>query len=400
MSTKQWLNIIGIGEDGIDGLSPEAGKLLTDAEIIIGGNRHHALTADLKAERLQWPSPFDAMIDTIRSYKGRKIVILVTGDPLWYSVGARIMKAIPADEIRFHPQVSAFQWAAARLGWSLADVETLTVHGRHVEQTIPYFVPDARLLVLTKDHTTPTDIARLLTERGYGDSEMTVLGSLGGPLETRVDTIASNWHATAPDFHLLAITCKSRPGTPILPPGPGLPDDAFSHDGMITKSEIRALTIAHLGPQRGALLWDLGCACGSVAIEWMRGARDAEAIGIDTRTDRLEMARENATRLGTPRLKLIEGRMPDALAELPAPDAIFIGGGLSDELAEIAFDALKPHGRLVANAVTLESEALLSELHQRMGGSLIRLSVSRAKPVGPYRGWKPMMPVTQWSLRR
>ena len=191
---------------------------------------------------------------------------------------------------------------------------------------------------------------------------MSVLGSLGGPLETRIDAIAADWTATAPDFHLLAITCKSRPGTPVLPSGPGLPDDAFTHDGMITKSEVRALTIARLSPQRGELLWDLGCACGSVAIEWMRGARDAEAIGIDHRVDRLEMARENANKLGTPRLKLVEGRMPDALNELPAPDAIFIGGGLTEELAELTFNALRPHGRLVANAVTLESETLLAEL--------------------------------------
>ena len=395
-----WLDIIGIGEDSIDGLSSEALTLIEEAEVIIGGARHHMLAPGLKAERLAWPSPFDAMIDTICSLKGKRLVILVTGDPLWYSVGARITKAIPANEIRFHPQVSAFQWAAARLGWSLADVETLTVHGRHVEQAIPFFAPGARLLVLTKDHTTPPDMARLLTERGYGDSEMSVLGSLGGPLETRIDGTASDWNATAPDFHLLAITCKSRTGTPILPPGPGLPDDAFTHDGMITKAEIRALTIARLAPQRGALLWDLGCACGSVAIEWMRAARDAEAIGIDHRTDRLEMARENAIRLGTPRLKLIEGRMPEALTELPAPDAVFIGGGLTEELAELAFHALKPHGRLVANAVTLESEALLADLHQRLGGALTRISIARAKPVGPYRGWSPAMPVTQWSLRR
>lgn len=398
--SEPWLNIIGIGEDGIDGLSRAARQLIDNAEVIIGGQRHHTLTPDLKAERLEWPSPFDAMIDTIRSLKDKRLVILVSGDPLWYSVGARISRAIPVEEITFHPQTSAFQWAAARLGWSLADVETLTVHGRPAEQIIPYFVPEARLLVLTKDRTTPTEIARLLTARGFGDSELTVLAALGGPDEARFEGIAADWQSEVPDFHLLAITCKSRPGTPIPASAPGLPDDAFCHDGMITKSEVRALTLSRLEPQRGQLLWDLGCGCGSVAIEWMRAARDAEAIGIDHRADRLEMARENAVQLGTPRLKLIEGRMPEALNGLRAPDAIFIGGGLTDELVEICFDALKPHGRLVANAVTLESEARLIELQTRLGGALTRIAIARAKPVGPYRGWRQMMPVTQWSLRR
>ncbi len=398
---SQWLDIIGIGEDGVEGLSAEARALVEAAEVIIGGTRHHQLVPGLKAERLAWPSPFDAMIDTILGLRGRRLVILVTGDPLWYSVGARITKAIPASEIRFHPQLSAFQWAAARLGWSLADIETLTVHGRPVEQIIPFFAPGARLLVLTRDATTPGDVARLLTERGYGDSEMVVLGSLGGPDETRIERVASGWGDTrAPDFHLLAITCKARPGTPLLTHGPGLPDEAFAHDGQITKSEIRTLTLARLAPQRGALLWDLGCGCGSVGIEWMRAARDAEAIGVDARSDRLEMARANALTHGTPRLKLIESRLPNALDGLPPPDAIFIGGGLGEELAERAFDALKPHGRLVANAVTLESEALLIELQGRLGGTLTRLSVVRAKPVGGFRGWSPMMPVTQWSLNR
>jgi precorrin-6B C5,15-methyltransferase / cobalt-precorrin-6B C5,C15-methyltransferase len=396
---KPWLHIIGIGEDGADGLSSEALQLIEDAEVILGGDRHHSLIPDLKAERIAWPSPFNAMIDTIRSYKGRRFVILVTGDPLWYSVGARILKSIPAEEVIFHPQLSAFQWAAARMGWSLADIETLTVHGRSVEQIIPFFSPGARMIALTRDHTTPPQVARLLTERGYGDSEMVALSALGGPNEARFEGTAADWGPEVPDFHVLAITCKARPGTPLLTNGSGLPDDAFEHDGKVTKSEVRALTIARLEPQRGALLWDLGCGSGSVAIEWMRAARDAEAVGIDARSDRLEMARRNATKLGAPRLRLVEGTLPDAIGDLPPPNAIFIGGGLTEELAERCFDALKPHGRMVVNAVTLESEALLAELHGRFGGWLTRLAVSRAAPVGAFRGWKPMMPVTQWSLR-
>ncbi len=392
-----WLDIIGIGEDGLDGLSPAAHALVEGAEVIIGGSRHHAL-ANTQAERISWPSPFDAMIDTIRAQQGRRVVVLVTGDPLWYSVGARILKAIPAEEITFHPQLSAFQWAAARMGWSLADTETLTVHGRAPEQAIPFFAPGARLLILTKDWTTPEAIAALLCRTGYGDSTMTVLAALGGPREERFDGTAADWAKDVPDFHTLAVECRST-GQPLMP-GPGLPDDAFEHDGKMTKSELRALTVAALCPTRGALLWDIGLGCGSVAIEWIRSTRDAEAIGLEPRPERRAIAARNALTLGAPRLDIRDATAPDGLAGLPAPDAVFIGGGLSTASVETSLKALRPHGRLVANAVTLESEALLLDLQAQYRGDLRRVAVSRAEPVGPYRGWRSLMPVTQWVLRR
>lgn len=397
---SKWLDIVGIGEDGMDGLTPATRAVVEAAEVIVGGDRHHALSPQVTAERLAWPSPFDAMIDTIRGLRGRRAVVLVTGDPLWYSVGARILRAIPAEEITFHPQLSAFQWAAARMGWSLADLETLTVHGRPVEQAIPFFAPDARLLILTRDETTPGDIARLLTERGYGDSRMTVLGALGGPRETRIDGVAKDWDAESPAFHTLAVECRAVPGAKVLARGPGLPDDAFEHDGKMTKAEVRAVTLANLAPRRGATLWDIGCGCGSVAIEWLRLARDGAAIGIEPLAERRAIAGRNAMTLGAPRLKLVEGRAPEALEGLPAPDAVFIGGGLSAAVIDAALAALRPHGRLVANAVTLESEAILMAAQAEHGGTLTRLAVARAEPVGPFRGWRPLMPVTQWSLAR
>ncbi|MEO1503228.1 MAG: precorrin-6y C5,15-methyltransferase (decarboxylating) subunit CbiE [Pseudomonadota bacterium] len=403
MTAAPWLHVVGIGEDGMDGLSSAARALVEAAEVIVGGDRHHSLSPNVTAERLSWPSPFDAMIDVIRAQRGRRVVILVTGDPLWYSVGALLQRAIPADEIAYHPQLSAFQWAAARLGWSLADLETLTVHGRPPEQAVPFFAPGARLLLLTKDRTTPGAVARLLRDHGYGASRMHVLGALGGADETILRGVAGQWAAEdpadhAPDFHLLAVECSAEDGATVLARGPGLPDDAFRHDGKMTKQEIRAVTLAKLWPRRKALLWDVGAGCGSVAIEWMRAARDAEAIGIEPNADRRAMAAENALALGAPRLKLVEGTAPSALDGLPAPDAVFIGGGLSEPVFEAAWAALKPHGRLVANAVTLESEALLMDLHARHGGDLVKLAVSRADAVGPYRGWRPLMPVTQWSL--
>ena len=405
-----WLTIIGIGEDGVAGLSAAARAALAKAETVLGGDRHHDLAGATEARRISWPSPFDAMIETIAAHRPRPMVVLATGDPLWYSVGARIATAIPAEEITFHPQISAFQWAACRMGWSLADVETLTAHGRPAEQVIPWFWPGARLLILTAGPDTPGEIARLLTERGYGGSSLAVLAHLGGPRELRIDGTAAEWAVTTPDipaFHTLAVTCEGRPER-LLPRLPGLPDAAFRHDGMLTKREIRAATLSRLMPARGAVLWDIGTGCGSVAIEWMRAAPSAVALGIDPNRERLEMARENAVTLGTPALSLIEGRAPEALASLTAPngtkpdlrrpDAVFIGGGLSEAVAEAALAALPERGRLVANAVTLESEAILLGLHARHGGDLTRISVAQASPVGRMTGWRPAMPVTQWAL--
>jgi precorrin-6Y C5,15-methyltransferase (decarboxylating) len=335
------------------------------------------------------------MIGTIRAHKGRRVVILVTGDPLWFSVGARIVKAIPAGEIMFHPQLSAFQWAAARLGWSLADCETLTIHGRPPENILPFVAPCVRLLLLTKDASSPDAVAALLKARGYGGSAMSVLGALGGPKETRMDATAATWAGGAPDFHVLAIECLAGPDVRVLPLT-GLPDSCFLHDGKLTKQAVRAVTLAKLAPHRGALLWDVGAGSGAIGIEWMRAAREAQAIGIEPRDDRRAVAAQNALALGTPRLKLTGGDAPAAFTGLPVPNAIFFGGGISTEAIDAAMAALAPLGRLVANAVTLESEAVLLAAFGRHKGTLQRISVETADPVGPFHGWRPAMPVTQW----
>ncbi|MBO6852924.1 MAG: precorrin-6y C5,15-methyltransferase (decarboxylating) subunit CbiE [Marivivens sp.] len=393
-----WLHIIGIGEDGLEGLSPATRAVLEAAEIIIGGDRHHTLSASITAERLSWPSPFNALIEQLESFRGRRVAVLATGDPLWFSVGARIGRAIDPSQIVYHPQLSAFQLAAARMGWSLPDVETLTVHGRPVEQMIAFIQPDQRLLVLTTGAQTPAQIAKFLSERGYGRSRMTVLAAMGGADEARFDGIAESWAHVVPEFNTLAVECIADPDAALLPRIPGLDDALFQSDGTMTKQEVRAVTVAKLMPMRGALLWDIGCGCGSVAIEWMRAAHYARAIGIEPRADRRTMAAANALALGAPKLELIEGTAPDCLADLPAPDAIFIGGGMSDETFNAAWSALRPLGRLVANAVTLESEAQLLALHKTHGGMLTKIAVNRAEPVGRLTGWRPLMPVTQWSL--
>ena len=393
-----WLHIVGIGEDGLDGLTPATRAVVEAADVIVGGDRHHGLSGQVGAERLAWPSPFDAMIKTIEGLKGRRVVVLVTGDPLWFSVGARIGRVIDPSEIVYHPQLSAFQLASARMGWSLADVETLTVHGRPVEQMIAFIQPDARLLILTTGAETPAQIASFLTERGFGGSKMSVLAAMGGADEQRFDGIAESWSHEVPAFNTLAVDCVAAPDAALLPRVPGLADVLFQSDGTMTKQEVRAATLAKLMPMRGALLWDIGCGSGSVAIEWMRAARYARAIGIEPRDDRRTMAGANALALGTPKLELVAGTAPDALGELAAPDAIFIGGGLSRETFEAAWAALRPLGRLVTNAVTLETEAEIMRLSEQFGGELVRLSVQRAEPVGRMTGWRPSMPVTQWSL--
>jgi len=395
---KPWLHVVGIGEDGLDGLTPATRAVVEAAEVIVGGERHHDLATNPQAEKIAWPSPFDALIERLESLRGKRVVVLASGDPLWYSVGAKIGRTIPPAEIIYHPQVGAFQLAAARMGWSMADLETLTVHGRPVEQMIAFIQPDQRLLILTTGEETPAQIARFLTERGFGKSRMTVLANMGGEREQRFDGVADSWQQVVPPFNTLAVECIAAPDAALLPRVPGLADNLFQHDGTMTKQEVRAVTVAKLMPMRGALLWDIGTGCGSIAVEWMRAARYARAIGIEPRAERRAMAAANALALGVPKLELIEGKVPAALEGLPAPDAIFIGGGLSRKTFEVAWEALRPLGRLVANAVTLESEAILVALQKRHGGDLIKITINRAEDLGKMSGWKPLRPVTQWSL--
>ncbi len=386
MTQTPWLHIVGIGEDGMEGLTPATRAVVEAAEVIIGGDRHHTLSDGVQAERVAWPSPFDALIDTLKSYQGKRVVVLATGDPLWFSVGARIGRGLPAGEITYHPQLSAFQLASARMGWSMADLETLTVHGRPVEQMIAFIQPDARLLILTTGAETPGQIARFLVERGFGQSRMAVLANMGGEKELRFDGLAESWDHDVPAFNTLAVECIAAPEAALMPRVPGLADDLFVSDGTMTKREVRAVTLAKLMPMRGALLWDVGTGCGSVAVEWMRGARYARATGIEPRADRRDMAARNALALA------------EAFAGLERPDAVFIGGGLSEAVFDAAWAQLKPLGRLVANAVTIESEQAMLALRKKHGGELAKIQVARAEAVGRLSGWKPAMAVTQWSL--
>lgn len=397
----EWLHIIGIGEDGIAGLSKDALSALAKVDVIIGGKRHHALTKEIVAERINWPSPFDAMVEIIENYKGKSVAVLVTGDPLWYSAGTSFCREFSSEEMKIYPQVSAFQWASVRMGWGIADCDTLTIHGRATENVIPYVAPNVQLLILTKNKASPKAVADLLTERGFGKSELTVLAHLGGSQEKRFDGIAEDWAHDVPDFHTLAVKCIAGKGAKYYGRTGGLPDEAFEHDGQLTKRVIRSVSISQLRPFQNALLWDVGAGCGSVGIEWMRAARGAKAVAIEANEERSAMISKNAILLGTPSLQQIEGTAPAALLDLPMPDAIFIGGGItSDKLFDVAWKSLRDGGRLVANAVTLESESKLVSLHANYGGSLDRISVSEAVGIGRFNAMKPAMSVMQWAVTK
>lgn len=391
---QSWLHIVGIGEDGMSGLMPATRAVVEAADVIIGGDRHEILSDRVCADRYDWPDTFETLIELLETQKGRRVVVFATGDPLWFSIGARIGRAIDPSEITYHPQLSAFQLAAARMGWSMADLETLTVHGRPVEQMIAFIQPGARLLILTTGEDTPGQIAQFLSARGFGASPMTVFAAMGGEDEARFDGIASDWSHTVPAFNTLAVDCVAAPDAALLPRVPGLSDDLFQSDETLTRQEVRAATLAKLMPMRGALLWDVGTGCGSVAVEWMRGARYARAIGIEPRADRCAMAAANALALGVPRLQIINGTAPDALLGLEAPDAVFIGGGLTEDTLAATWAALRPLGRMVCNAVTTEDADYIEKLHKQFGGELVRLDVSRARGDGD---WQRLDTVVQWS---
>lgn len=394
-----WLSLIGIGEDGLAGLTPAARRLVDDAEVLIGGERHLAMVPPDGRERLAWPSPLAALLDEIERRRGQRVCVLATGDPLWYGIGVSLLKRIPRAEMTLLPGLSAFALAAARLGWPLAEVQTLTLHGRPLALLQSFIQPGARLLILSEGAETPAAVAALLCERGYGESRMTVLEHMEGVAERRLEGTAESWRVNdVAALNTLAVDCIAGPAAALLPTTPGLPDEAFRHDGQMTKREMRAVTLASLAPVAGQLLWDVGAGCGSVAIEWMRAAPRSRAVAIERKAERRAMIAENAEALGTPLLEIVAGEAPTALAGLEAPDAVFIGGGVSSQdVIEACWAALKPGGRMVANAVTLEGEQALLAWQQREGGALSRLSVSRAEAVGPFQGWRPMMPVTHYA---
>jgi precorrin-6Y C5,15-methyltransferase (decarboxylating) len=399
-ATPRWLSIVGIGEDGIAGLSAAARGLIGAAEIVYGGRRHLSLVAPLiRGAARPWPSPFDGADDEVLRHRGRQVCVLASGDPFHYGVGATLARRIDAREMLVLPAPSAFSLAAARLGWSLPEIALLSVHGRALDLVRPHLQPGARILALTSDGEGAAALAKILTETGFGASRVTVLEALGGPRERIRAATAAGFDLSAVDaLNTVAIEVEASAGARVIARSPGLADDLFEHDGQITKREVRAVTLSSLAPRRGELLWDIGAGSGAVAIEWMLAdPLFMRAIAIEQRADRAARIRRNAGAFGVPGIEVVEGIAPMAFEELTRPDAIFIGGGAgAPGVIEAAVDALHSRGRLVVNAVTLETEAMLIARHQKLGGELARIAIARAAPLGDKSGWRAAMPVTQW----
>jgi precorrin-6B C5,15-methyltransferase / cobalt-precorrin-6B C5,C15-methyltransferase len=395
----RWLSIVGIGEDGIEGLSPAARGLISAAEVVFGGKRHLALASALICGAVRpWPSPFERAVEEVLGHRGRRVCVLASGDPFLYGVGAVLARHIDAAEMITVPAPSAFSLAAARLGWPLADTPLVSLHARSLDLVRPHLQPGTRVLALTSDGEGPAALARLLTQIGFGSSRMTVLEALGGARErVRTSAAASFDVEEINDLNTVAIEVIASPDARVIARSGGIADSLFEHDGQITKREVRAITLSSLAPRRGELLWDIGSGSGSVAIEWMLADVSLRAIAVEARPDRAARIHRNAAAFGVPGLLVLEGRAPAALAELPTPNAIFIGGGASDPgLLDAATAALASGGRLVVNAVTLESEAILSERYAKYRGELVRIALSRAGNIGERAGWRTAMPVTQW----
>ncbi|MHA1564659.1 MAG: precorrin-6y C5,15-methyltransferase (decarboxylating) subunit CbiE [Alphaproteobacteria bacterium] len=396
-----WLVIVGMGDDGLDGLTPAARALVEGAEVLVGGARHQKMLPDHEAKRLTWARPLEDSLGAIAAERGRRVVVLATGDPMDFGIGVTLGRAFNGDEMLVVPAPGAFSLACARLGWPLQDVTCLTLHGRSLAEFALHVAPGARLLIMSEDGDTPARVAVALVAQSYGQSTMAVLCHMGGPLESRRDGVAADWNGEAcAALNVIAVTCAADDETIILARTPGLPDDAFLHDGQLTKSETRAVTLAALKPLPGQHLWDLGAGSGAIAIEWLRAADRSTAQAVERHGSRAATIAKNACRLGVPRLEVIENDIMAALPRLADPDAIFIGGGLtSSGLVAACLERLGTGGRVVANAVTVAGEAILLDAHQRHGGNLVRIAISRAAPLGggTHVGWRALAPVTQWS---
>lgn len=388
---------MGIGEDAADGLCAASRTALAQADLVMGPARHIALLPGLKAPTLQWPVPFGEGVSLLLAERGRKVVVLASGDPFWFGAGSSLTRDLDRGEWTAHPAPSAFGLAAARLGWAIQDCTCLGLHAAPLQRLRSHLAPGRRVLALVRDGAAVGGLARYLAGLGFGASVLHVLEALGGPRERVRST-----RADALDFedidHPVAVGIAVAGDGPALPVTPGRADDLFDHDGRITKSPLRALTLGALAPRPGERLWDIGAGSGSVSIEWLLAHRANSACALEADPARMIRARANALALGVDRLELLLGRAPDALPDGPLPDAVFIGGGLSQTLLETLWQCLPAGTRLVANAVTLESEALLAHWHAGRGGALLRIELADAAPLGNRRGWRARYPVVQWSV--
>jgi precorrin-6Y C5,15-methyltransferase (decarboxylating) len=402
-AVRRWLSIVGIGEDGLDGLSPAARTLIAQASLVVGGKRHLSLVAGaVNGETLAWPHAPQAAFPAILARRDASVCVVATGDPFFYGIGSLLAQQVPAEEIVCVPGVSSFSLAASRLGLAVQDCALVTLHGRTLERIIPHFQPHARILALSRDQTTPPRLAELLVRHGFGDARITVCEAMGGPRERIRRATAGAFDLDGIDpLNLVALELTASARARVVSLAPGLPDAWFEHDGQLTKQDIRALTLAALAPRQGELLWDIGAGSGSIGIEWMLSHPSNRAVAIERDAVRAGRIARNAASLGVPGLLIVQGSAPAALQDLPQPDAVFIGGGATvSGTVDAARAALRSGGRMVVNGVTIETQALLIHLFKTMGGSLKTIQIAHADAVGGFHGMRPAMAVTQWSVAK
>lgn len=398
------VTVVGIGADGWTGLHQTARDVVAAADVVLGGERHLALLPDVEHEqtRQTWPSPLRAGLpDLLAAHEGRAVVALASGDPLVSGIATTLVEVLGARAVEVLPSLSSVALARARMRWSEESTEVISLVGRDARTVVRALAPGCRLLVLSADGSTPGEVASLLTEAGYGASILVVLADLGADEESRRDGVAASWGTEpSPGLNVIAIELVSS-GARVLGLASGLPDDAFDHDGQITKRDVRASALARLAPTPGQVLWDVGAGAGSVAVEWMRAHPSCRAVAIEQRTERADRVARNAATHGVPSLEIAIGNAPDALADLPTPDAIFVGGGATEPgLLDACWQALAPGGRLVVHGVTLQTETLLAHQFGELGGELTRLHVEHAAPIGSFTGWTPSRAITQWSVTK
>jgi len=386
------LTIIGIGEDGLAGLSEASRKALERAETVFGGERHLKL-AGIDRRGKPWPVPFDTAC--VVTQRGRPTAVLASGDPFWHGAGGTLASQLSRDEWIAHPSPSTFSLAASRLGWTLETTICIGLHAAPFERLIPLLARGARIICLLRDAKGAADLARWLTARGWGASALWTLSALGGPRESVTESRADNYSAE-PAATPLAVAIEAD-GASGLSRASGLADDLFKHDGQITKRPMRALALSALAPRPGERLWDIGAGSGSISVEWALAGGTSTAI--EARDDRAKNIHLNVEAFGLAhRITVVTASAPGGLSSLEKPDAVFIGGGFDAAMFEAVWSQLLAGTRIVAHGVTLETEALLADLHQKHGGDLMRIEILHAAPLGRYRSWEASRPVVQWSV--
>jgi precorrin-6B C5,15-methyltransferase / cobalt-precorrin-6B C5,C15-methyltransferase len=391
------IEVIGLTARGWSDLSERPRAMIQDADVVLGSPRHLDLIPSFPGQqRRSYPSPLrDSLPTLLREVAGRRVIALASGDPLLAGIGSTLIEMLGAAAVRIHPAVSSAALARARMGWAEESTQLVRLRGGDLEVVRRFLFGGRRLIILSRDADSSAAVAQLLVDEGYGDSMITVLGDLGAESESRTDAIARNWQGDAPALNVVCVSCAGSGRAASL--APGLPDDAFDHDGQLTKRDLRASALARLMPRPGELLWDVGAGAGSIGIEWLRSDPGCRAIAIEHNLDRVKRIRGNAEALGVPSHEVLQAEAPAVLASLPRPNAVFVGGGATTETLEYSWYALQPGGRLVVHAVTQETEMIMIDCWKRHGGELSRISVEHLEPIGRYHGWHPARAVVQWS---